>query len=415
MPLEELFRREAVEHRRQRLYGDVVMTVPLTHWAVILVVLVAFLLLVAVLVFGTYARRESVSGWVRPDRGLSQAYTKDGGVVDVLSIAEGQVVRAGQPLLTLRLDPDRSAATGLSARLKHEVEAERQELQLQLDAVRAQFGARETRVLGEMRAVEVELQQYRERLEVHDRRLQLGRKLLEERQLLVRQGFSPPQEAVKQEDAMLALRQGKEELVQELLAKETRHKLLRHELAGLPHERQLATAVLGEKLAALAQRDTQVDRQTRVTLTAPVDGRVASLQVGLGETVRPNSSIVDIVPEGAQLQVELFVPSRASGFVTVGMPVQLRFDAFPYQKFGVRHGRVARISKTTLDARELPPGLSSEEPTYRVIVALDGASNVNRSVQTLQVGMTLKADLLMERRRVVEYVFAPLLGLMERR
>lgn len=409
MPLDELFRREAVEHRRQRLYGEVVMTLPLTHAVVLAAVMAALVLLVSVLFFGTYARRETVPGWVRPDRGLGQVHTPDEGVVDTLAVSEGDEVTAGQPLMTLRLDPDRSAEAGLAARLQRDVAAERAQLQQQMRAVGAQFEARSARIKGELSALAMELEQYKVQFQVHDRRVLLGEKLLKERQTLVQQGFSPPQEAVRQEDSLLALRQAKEEVKQEMLAKEAKLASLRHEQASLPHDRQLALAALNEKLATLAQRETQFSRQSQLVLTAPISGRVVSVRVGVGETARPKLALVEIVPQGAKLQVELYAPSRASGFVAEGMPVQLQFDAFPFQKYGVGLGRVLRVSRSTIDARDLPPGLGGGEPVYRVVVALDDAG-AQRWVHPLQVGMTLKADLLLEHRRIIEYLFAPLYG-----
>lgn len=409
MSLSDLFRKEAVEHHRQRLYGEVVMTLPLTHGAVLAAVMAALVLLVSVLFFGTYARRETVQGWIRPDRGLSQVHTPDEGVVDALAVSEGDEVKAGQPLLTLRLDPDRSADSGLAARLRQDVAAERAQLQRQIQATGAQLETRGARIKGELAALTAEMEQYKTQFQVHDRRVLLGEKLLKERQMLVQQGFSPPQEAVRQEDSLLALRQAKEEVKQEMLAKEARLTLLRHEQAGLPHDRQLALAALNEKLAALAQREAQFSRQSQLVLTAPISGRVVSVRVGTGETARPKVALVEIVPQGSKLQVELYAPSRASGFVAEGMPVQLQFDAFPFQKYGMGMGRVVRVSRSTIDARDLPPGLSNNEPVYRLVVALDD-SGAHRWAHPLQVGMTLKADLLLEHRRIVEYLFAPLYG-----
>lgn len=411
MALHELFRREAVEHRRQRLYGEVVMTLPLTHAGVVASVAAALLLLLALLIFGTYARRETVAGWVRPDRGMSQVFTPDEGVVETLSVAEGQEVRAGDELLSLRLDPDRSAATGLTARLRKELDAERAQLQAQLAATDAQFAARAAHIRAEMAALEAELGQFRQQQQVYERRLALAQRLLDERKLLVQQGFSPPQDVVKQEDAYLAQRQAKEEMTQDALAKQTRLKVLGAELAGLPHDRQLAAAALGEKMAVLDQRGSQAQRKAQLTLTAAVSGRVASVRIWHGETAKPGMALVDIVPQGARLQVELYAPTQAAGFLQVGMPVQLRFDAFPYQKFGVTQGQVVRVSSSTTDPRDLPPGLAATGPVYRVAVALSEPAIPQQSLpRPLQVGMTVKADLLLERRRLIEYLFAPLFG-----
>jgi membrane fusion protein len=134
-----------------------------------------------------------------------------------------------------------------------------------------------------------------------------------------------------------------------------------------------------------------------------------------GETAKAKSILVEIVPQGAQLQAELFAPSRATGFLTSGSEVQLRYDAFPYQKFGVSRGQIVRISRSTMDARELPRTVTTDEPVYRVIVALDRDHVlIDGHAHPLQTGMTLRADIILERRRIVEFLFAPLLGIAQR-
>jgi membrane fusion protein len=186
-------------------------------------------------------------------------------------------------------------------------------------------------------------------------------------------------------------------------------------LASLPHDRNAALATIGERVALLDQRLTEAGRRSHVVLTAPVAGRIADIRVELGETAKAKSVLVEVIPEGAGLQVELFAPSRATGFLAPGTEVQLRYDAFPYQKFGVSSGRILRISRSTMDARELPRTMVADEPVYRVIVTIDRDHvMVDGKKRPLQAGMTLKADLILERRRVAEFLFAPLLGAARR-
>ena len=73
----------------------------------------------------------------------------------------------------------------------------------------------------------------------------------------------------------------------------------------------------------------------------------------LGQAVSPSQLLAVIQPDGAALQVHLFAPSRAVGFIRPDERVNLRYQAFPYQKFGQQEGRVRSVAHTALSAAEL--------------------------------------------------------------
>ena len=81
---------------------------------------------------------------------------------------------------------------------------------------------------------------------------------------------------------------------------------------------------------------------------------------------------MNIVPAGEKLEAQLFGPSRAIGFIRAGQRVLLRYEAFPYQKFGQYEGVVAEVSRTAINPAELTQlsGLTSllaaDEPVYRM-------------------------------------------------
>ena len=123
------------------------------------------------------------------------------------------------------------------------------------------------------------------------------------------------------------------------------------------------------------------------------------------------------MPQGASLRADLYAPSRAIGFVKPGDKVLIRYQAYPYQKFGHQEGAVESVAKTALPTQELnglptPTGNNSNEPLYRVSVKL-AAQTVNAygKAQPLQAGMLLDADVLQEKRRLYEWVLEPLYSL----
>jgi membrane fusion protein len=105
--------------------------------------------------------------------------------------------------------------------------------------------------------------------------------------------------------------------------------------------------------------------------------------------------------------------------------VLLRYQAYPYQKFGQQSGRVLQVARTPLQATELAgvplAGVSSTastvsaEPLYRITVALQRQDvAAYGQAQPLAAGMQLEADVQLDRRRLIEWLFEPLLGLGDR-
>jgi membrane fusion protein len=152
----------------------------------------------------------------------------------------------------------------------------------------------------------------------------------------------------------------------------------------------------------------------------PQDGIVTGVVAQPGQAVSPVAALASLLPADARLQAHLFAPSSALGFVHEQQPVLLRYQAFPYQKFGLQGGQVSQISRVPLQTTELaglplPTAASLAEPLYRITVTLDRqAVAAHGQDQALAPGMQLDADILLERRRLIEWIFEPLLGVAGR-
>ncbi len=126
--------------------------------------------------------------------------------------------------------------------------------------------------------------------------------------------------------------------------------------------------------------------------------------------------LISVVPVGARMQAHLYAPSRAMGFVKPGDAVLLRYQAYPYQKFGHARGRVLQVARTALPSQELAGVAGSQpgggEPVYRITVELARQSiRAYGKPQPLQAGMLLEADVLQDTRRLYEWVLEPLYSL----
>jgi membrane fusion protein len=125
--------------------------------------------------------------------------------------------------------------------------------------------------------------------------------------------------------------------------------------------------------------------------------------------------LATLLPSGSPMEVHLFAPSRAIGFVERGQKVRVRFAAYPFQKFGQHDGEVVQVSRVALAPAELPPQFAVPAPPeslYRVTVRLASQQVMAYGhAQPLTAGMQLEADLMQDRRRLIEWVFEPLIAL----
>jgi membrane fusion protein len=171
---------------------------------------------------------------------------------------------------------------------------------------------------------------------------------------------------------------------------------------------------IAELERALASSDVELaenEARRATALTAPQPGTVTGFTAEPGQPVQLGAVLARIVPVEPTLIAELFAPSRAVGFVAAGDDVRLRYAAFPYQKFGHARGTVVAVSATTVAADTARGG----EPLYRVAVALDAQTVTAYGVQRpLLAGMSVEADVLLERRRLYEWVLEPLFSLAGR-
>lgn len=186
-------------------------------------------------------------------------------------------------------------------------------------------------------------------------------------------------------------------------------------LGELPSQRQASEAAYMRDVAQLEQERVQTEAQGALAIKAPVAGVVATQMVKPGQAVQAGQPLLSVLPGDGQLEAELLVPSRAIGFIEPGDKVQLRYQAYPYQKFGHQRGQVVRISRSALNTGELGALIGNAqqgEPFYRVTVVLAQQSvTAYGRPELLKPGMLLDADIMGERRRLIEWVFEPLYSL----
>lgn len=151
------------------------------------------------------------------------------------------------------------------------------------------------------------------------------------------------------------------------------------------------------------------ERLNNLSLRAPVDGRVENLSVHtLGSFVEAGTSVLSVVPNDTNIEIEAFFENRDIGFLAVGQQASIKFDAFPAERFGLVRGRVAGVGA---DARQLG---SSNNWVYAVQLKPDtnGIRIGGKEIRFIP-GMTATVDVVTGERRVIGYFFEPIVKALQ--
>ncbi|PWB67480.1 MAG: hypothetical protein C3F16_00055 [Betaproteobacteria bacterium] len=245
----------------------------------------------------------------------------------------------------------------------------------------------------------------------------LSRRSMARIEELERRGFASAAQRQQKEDEVLDLRSRAHAAARARLA-------LEREIAGLraasdesKSRARAQLSALDAQVAALEQERIERLTQADAIVSAPASGTVAAVLVEAGQLVAPGTTLLTLLPADSPLQAHLFAPSRSVGFIRAGQEVLLRYPAFPFQKFGSHRARVISVSRAAIAPAELgfsPPD-GSRESLYRIKVALDSQTVAAYGrAEPLQAGMQVEADILLDRRRLIEWVFEPVLSLAGR-
>ncbi len=398
---ETLFRREAIRQLGRPMPGRPVCRVP-ACWDWIVLLLVAICAAAVILAITVqYRETETAKGWLVPERGVAQAVHDRYATVRRVDVSQGEHVVAGQVLAVLSADAALPGGGFRSARdsdyYRDEIKAvdSRQSLLVRrYEAADKDLGAQLQHVDLEIASVERQLSGEEERTAMADERL---RRLGQAAQAVTEWDL------LRLREELAAMHVQQEKLRQQRIVLQRTRGRLRREREAAPLNRDMELSVLRSRRSELAQRLAEAEVNHLATLISPADGIVADIAVQAGETVRPGRVLITVLPSNSPLQAEMYVPSSAAGFVRRGQPVELAFDAFPRHKYGTGTGQILSIAEFVTPPADMPAALASREAAYRVVVG------VPTTELELRPGMTLQADLVLERRSVADWLLESLL------
>lgn len=317
----------------------------------------------------------------------------DGGVLERLTVREGDVVDAGDILA--ELDRTRFAANAAETRSKVlDLTANVERLRAELNGTPLKFSdavARESDLAERQNNLHTRrLRQQREERNSVKKSLRLAQEELSALQQLARTGDASQSE-------VLSARRQVVELSAELSNRQNEYRRdAQKELASTQAELEQTLQIYKRRQEALAA----------TTIRAPMAGSVKNIRITtLGAVLKAGDELLQIVPSDEPLLIEVRIYSKDVAFVRPGLRANVKLDAYDASIYGALEGEVVYVSPDTID-EDLR---QNEDPYYRAQVKITKFPEVSKQEKIEVIpGMTATAEIVTGHRTVAQYILKPL-------
>ena len=404
-----LFRQEAVQHAADRRFGTVILIRPMGFQLICLGLAAAAVSIIVLLFTLSYQRKATVTGVVVPEEGLIRIEAAQLGVIASASVREGQVVQAGETLLMLSTDRTTTEHAGVARavekllrvrRSSYEEDITRNRLQAKKRAEALTTRAEETK--KQLSLIADQISQQKRRIELAELSVNRYEQLTSQNYVAQSQLQDKRGELLDQQQRLAEVERSASQLKREMIT-------LSAEAADFSTQGQRDDEQLNRAIASVDQELLENETRRELVVRASSSGTVASIGVDAGQSVSPGQVLVTIIPSGSSLRAELYAPSHAAGFVRPGMEVLIRYQAYPYQKFGQHRGVVEAVTKAAIRPKESGSSALADQSVFVVRVKLDShLVTAYGQAHELKPGMSLQASLMLEKRRLYEWILEPL-------
>jgi membrane fusion protein len=414
-PARKLFRQEAIDAQREKLLGEVSIARPVPTWVFTVLALSFAALIIGFMFWGEYTRRERVEGFLVPHAGAAQILAPEAGILAELMVREGDEVAAGSPIARLSLERGTASGATSTELLQRELSMRVANLEAEKENIRLLAEQQKEQLVRRIDDLNKELRQSDAEIRLQQTRVASAREDFQRTQQLVKDGFvsdtaltAKRNEQLDQQVKLETLRRNRATIERDLRGAQS-------DLPGVDLRARQQIDQLTREKGQLQQSLVQEETRKETIIRAPIAGVVTNIAVARGASLAADAPLATVLPSGSGLQAQLLVPTRAIGFVQPGNAVVLRYEAFPFQRFGQYHGTVDAVSRTVWSPGEKVGPMTVREPVYRIDVELEQQTVTAGGQQVaLRPGMLVNADILLEKRTVFEWIFEPVLELRGR-
>lgn len=411
-----MFRQEAIDNSKGHWQGNALLLPglhPIIVWIATATFIIAFMIFV---IWGSYTRRVNVSGEVSTFPRAANVYSSVQGVVINQFVSEGTTVKAGDAVY--KIDVSKSTGAGVVSdeqaadinnqifrvtQIIKKIEDNKKKtlsmMEKQKEKYTAAFVNSSSIIQRAMEGIRI----MKENMQNYERYQSKG--LINKDQLTNQIALY-----YQQQNALLDLTGQNEQNSLQITSLETQIQTQAADFDNQINQMELQRYELQKELV-----NTQANGV--VVIRALKDGRIDSLSVTVGQMVNAGDSLFQIMPVNIRnYNLVVWIPNEAIPYIKKGDKVNIRYDAFPMEKFGQFSGEISVISTAPASIQEMmtyqgaPAHTPSANMTYYKVIVRPEKNAVKYAGKSLQLqnGMKAESTLFLERRKIYQWMLSPL-------
>ncbi|NRD74909.1 HlyD family efflux transporter periplasmic adaptor subunit [Shewanella sp. VB17] len=404
----QIFRTEVIEAMSSR-HGEVILIRPISFSLISIFIVIILLVITLFLFFGEYTQATPVKGVLKSRTGDTEIMAYQPGIVEEIYLNEGDFVSQGTSLYKIRTDKQGESGSinnKLISSLKESIALINEKIIYQkelnkFDVEDLISAVRTLKQKAKLAQEEINIKNDYKKLLASE--LSIISKLRDKKQVSQTEYNAKYAQLLEARLVLKSLSRAKLNFLEQ--AKKTEKSIRNITVQG-------KSMVVGyQQNLANIQRDLANKESDRFyIITAPNDGIVANVFVRNGTFIEMNKPLMILLPKNHQLVAEIYIPTSAIGQVKIGHKINLRYQAFPFQKFGIFSGTIENISQTLIQPFQAEVSELVEAPSYRAIVMLNKQNiDIKNQAIKLQTGMLLDADIVGETRSFFGWIFEPMM------
>ncbi|WBG93128.1 HlyD family secretion protein [Pantoea piersonii] len=410
-----LFRKEALEARNKTWSGKAVLLSGLPGRYIVSFTFVFFIIFVVLVVECSYTRRVNVNGEITSVPRAITVFSSHQGFVTTCLVTQGQKVKKGQALYFI--DVSRTTTSGVVNKRHRESILKRIDTLSHIDVeIRHNRSITISMLKEEKERYELALKHSSDAVARAREGLRLMKENMDNYRQYQKKGLINRDQLIsqtalyyQQQNDILGLDTQNEQNALQVLTLQSTMQTQASDFDNQLHQISIQKSALEGELADADADGDQV-------ITSPVDGIVDTLSVSPGQAVSTGDSLIQIIPDTAHYrQLVLWVPDSAVLYLSIGQRVNIRYDAFPSEKFGQFPGKIFLIAHTPASWQEMAtypnaPLRSPEGPQawYKVIVTPDTERFLYKNKTIIaENGMKATVTLFLDERQLYQWILAP--------
>ncbi|MFZ4834409.1 HlyD family secretion protein [Rouxiella sp. Mn2063] len=410
-----MFRKDAVANRKMKWRGRVILLPSIPLWLVVSSSIIYLIVVLTFVIVGSYTRRINVSGEITTWPRAVNIYSGIQGVVVKQYVYEGQIIKKGDPIY--QLDVSKSTSSGVVSENEHN------NTESQLLRVRDIISRLEESKKVTLNTLEKQRLQYSDAFKRSSSiigRAEEGIKIMKDNMEsyrryqskgLINKDQLANQVALyyQQQNNLLTLSGENEQNALQMTSLESQIQTQAADFDNRIYEMELKRYDLQKELV-------NTDMGGEIIIRALSDGKIDSMSVTVGQMVNAGDSLLQLIPKNIEhYYLIIWVPNDAVPYISVGDKVNIRYEAFPAEKFGQFSATVGTISRVPASLQEMLTYQGATKntqeksgPWYKVIVTpekqlitYDGKSF------PLENGMKAQSTLFLEKRKIYQWMLSP--------